>query len=339
MTPIELPMAEPLRLSNSKAKTYRRCPKQYEFKYVQKLRRKSHALPLKRGDWLHQLMMTHYDGHDWRVRHAELTVEFMKLFEEEREEYGDLPTECSRIFRSYLAHYRHIDGQYTVIDSEVDEIVELPNGDTFNFIIDLIVEDQDGGIWLWDHKTVKGFMPADFMLLDTQLSRYFWAARKIGIKGLRGVMFNELITAPPTAPELLKNGRLTERQNLKCDVYTYMATIKAHGLDPKDYRDTLLRLKGQSDRWFRRTKLPKSKHLTEQMMRELLMTSREIKEATRRGHFPRHPDKSCQWGCDFTELCIIDLNGGDTSDVIKLKYQPIKKDTDSNEVPTPKKGK
>jgi hypothetical protein len=45
---VELPLAD-FRLSNAKVKTYRRCPKAYEFKYVHKLRRKKRSIQLDRG--------------------------------------------------------------------------------------------------------------------------------------------------------------------------------------------------------------------------------------------------------------------------------------------------
>jgi hypothetical protein len=311
-----------MRLSNSRAKTWRRCPKQYEFKYVRKLERKRKSTALYRGDWLHQLLMVHYDGHDWRERHAELSVKFLNMFEEEREELGDIPAECSRIMRSYLMHYRQDDKALRVVDSELDEVLILPSGDEFNFIIDLVVEEPDGGLWLWDHKTVKNFMPQDFMLMDSQLARYFWAAETMGYTPLRGVMFNELITKPPTLPDVLPStGRLTERQNLQCDVYSYYREIKAQGQDPKSYAKTLNRLRAQSDRWFRRTPLPKSRQLMKLTMDELMWTAREIEAAVEHGHYPRTTDKSCTWGCDFQDICMIEYMGGDISDLVKLNYQ------------------
>lgn len=309
-----------MKLSHSRLKTYRRCPKRYEFKYIMGLEPRRPALTLKRGSWLHELLMVHYDEHSWVERQAELTRDFNTLFEEEREEYGDLPGETQRIFMSYLMHWHEEDKKLHVIDSEVDEFVTLPNGDIFNFIIDLIVEDPDGGLWLWDHKSVKNFMPPDFMLLDAQLARYFWAAMKLGYTPLRGVIFNELITAPPTVPELLKNGRLTERQNLRCDVYTYFREIKRQKQDPKSYASTLRRLQSQSDRWFRRTRLPRDKPLMIQMMREMLWTADSIKHDEATGHFARTPMKDCTWDCPFLDPCMIQLSGGTIDEVLRLKY-------------------
>jgi len=307
-------------LSNSRTKTWRRCPNLYRYKYVMGLKPKKEQSALRRGSWLHELFQVHYDGEDWKKRHRELTAEFNLMFEEERADLGDLPSECARIFIAYLMNYRDEDSHYKIIDSELDEVITLPNGLKFRMIIDLIVEEPDGGLWLWDHKTVKNFMDADFLLIDAQLTRYFWGAEHLGYKNLRGVIFNEVITAPPTRPELLKNGRLTERQNLRCDVYTYYREIKRLGQDPKDYRKTLARLATQNDRWFRRTRLAKDRAMTTQMMQELVYTAQEMQRAERTGHFPRTPDRSCTFGCSFLNLCQMELQGGDTAPLIKMNY-------------------
>lgn len=322
-------------ISNSKANSYRRCPRQFRFKYIEKLRKRTIGLPLRRGDWLHQLLMVHYDGHDWKERHNTLKEDWDKLLEEEKDEIGiDLPTECARIMKSYLKFYRDEDKNYKVIDSEVDELVELPNGDMFNLIIDLIVEEPDGGLWLWDHKTVKSFFDEDFMLIDSQLARYFWAAHKLGYSPLRGVMFNELCTKPPTPPKVLKNGSLSQAKNMWCDAYTYLAAVKEQGLDPKDYRDTILRLRASHDRFFRRTRLPRDAPMMKQLMRELMMTSREIKRATARNEFPRTGRKECKFDCDYLEPCTIELQGGDITEIVKLRYEIRKREEENNAWPT-----
>ena len=319
-------MSDVFTISNSKANTWRRCPKQYEYKYVQKLRRTFHGLPLKRGDWLHQCLMVHYDGHDWRERHEILKADFDKLLYEEKEQYGDLPAECSRILRNYLRYYKELDKGFKVIDSEVDELMELPNGDMFRFIIDLIIEENDGGIWLVDHKTVKTFAPESFMLLDSQLARYFWAARKMGYSPLRGVMFNEICTKPPTVPRLLKNGKLSTASKMWCDAYTYAEAVKANDLDMKDYMPFIKQLAGRHDKWFRRTRLPRDEPMMKRLMMELMWTNREIKQAEGLAEFPRSSSKNCLHDCDFMDLCILELQGGEAQDIIDMNYEVSKRE-------------
>lgn len=321
-------MPDEFRISNSKANCYRRCPRQFKFRYVEKLKKKRTALPLKKGSWIHELLMTHYDGHDWTVKHKELTREFNKLLIEEREEYGDLPTECARIMRSYVDNYREEDKHFKVLDTEIDAMVELPNGDTFNFIIDLILEEDDGGIWLEDHKNVSTLMDDDFMLLDTQLAKYVWGAAQIGYPDVRGVMFNELCTKAPTMPSVLEDGGLTQRKNLQCDVYTYYREIKRLGLDPKDYGKFLKHLRGQSTKWFRRTRMPRDKPMVERTIRELLWTCDDIKRAEATDRFPRAVDKSCTWMCEYLHPCVVEMQGGDIDEITRLQFTTAKREQD-----------
>lgn len=326
-----------MRLSNSKAKTFRRCQKSYDFKYVRKLRPRKRSRPLELGSWVHDLLQHYYDGQDWLKRHKVLEAEFNNLFEEEREELGDLPSDALRLMRSYLRTYKGDRSQYRIIDTEVDELVTLPNGDEFNFIIDLVVEDLTlGGIWLWDHKNVTKFLPPDFLMIDTQLTRYHWAAKKLErFKGhnILGVCFNEIRTKAPTVPAVLKDGSLTRRQNQDTDLTTFLWAMKY--LDERElsweekvefYKPTLRRIKSQQEgRFFRRTFMPKDPVTTKIMMKDLMVTADEIREAEDRGYFPRSPDKACTW-CDYLELCQVELMGADTSNTIKLKYTRKRKE-------------
>lgn len=315
-------MTEQLRLSNSKANTWRRCPKQFEFKYEMGLRSRRKALPLERGTWLHALLETMYGGGDWREVHRANTRIFNNLFDEEKEDLGDLPAECLRIFSSYLARYGKEDKKnWKVIDTELDEIMNLPSGLRFQVIIDLIVEEPDGGLWIVDHKTVGRFMPVDFMLLDAQLARYFYCAEVMGYTPLRGILFNEVNTTPPTLPKIIRDGKeMEKRANLRCDVYTYLRELKRHGMDIEPHRAFLRKLKAQQDLWFRRTRLPKDPPLVKRLMDELEMTADEIRHAQGTQHFPRSVSKDCTWGCEFLHACQVQLMGGDISDIIKQRF-------------------
>lgn len=348
-----------MRLSNSKAAVANRCWKKYEFGYVLGLKRKAKVIHLERGTWMHTLLEVHYAndpdrtieltiggrkrhvkaGADWRKAHKALTFQFNNLFEEERAELGDMPADCERLMLSYLARWEEEDADSETIATELDEWVVLPNGDEFNFIIDQVLVRSDGGVWLRDHKSSGGFMPPEFMLIDAQLARYFWAFKQIPefrplARRLRGAEFNELRTKAPTVPELVlakgekKGGRqvLTTRANLDTDYATYIQAIRDNGFKAKDYREVLARLKAQDDKFFRRTILPRDRPIVRQMMLELMMTARDIKAHEARGHFPRTPDKSCTWGCDFLEPCAAQLHGADITDIIKLKYDRKEQD-------------
>lgn len=287
------------------------------------LRTKKKGVQLERGSWLHELLMVHYDGEDWRERHSILTKRFNNFFEEEREQLGDLPRDCRRLMLGYLRTYEKTDRRYVTIDTEIDEIVRLPNGLYLHMIIDRIVWDKVlKGMWIWDYKSRKNFEDADNIILDPQGTLYYDGLTVLGgYEPILGFVMDEIRTKPPAIPDVLQSGQLSKRKNIDTDVWTYMSAIRRHGLDPTDYTDILrLIASRQKDRFFRRTALPKDPPVVRTLRREALQSARAIRRATERGEFPRTFDKSCSWMCDYRDLCIAELMGGDISSMIKLNF-------------------
>lgn len=316
-----------MRISNSKANTFRRCQKKYEFKYVRKLEPKKKSRGLTLGSWMHDLIEDYYLGKNWLNTHRKKITEWRNLFEEEREELGDIPGDAFRLMTSYLRFYKGKDDDIFVLDAEVDEVVTLPNGHEFNFIIDLIVI-HNNGVWLWDHKNTSKFMDGDFMLLDTQLSSYFEAAKIMGydqVYGypLMGAVFNEIRTKAPTVPQVLQRGGLSVAKNIDTDYFTYLKAIKDNNLDPRDYIDILKRLKirDANGAFFRRTYMPKDPDTTKNTILDLEGTIQDITSVEERGYFTRSVSKACSWDCDYKDLCILELQGGDTSIMEKSQFK------------------
>lgn len=317
-----------IRVSNSKLKTWRRCPKKYDYKYMQGLRPKQKYVQLERGSWIHSLLEAHYNGEDWRLTHADLTRDFYNLFEEMREPLGDLPTECARIMTAYLRRYAKEDSRLVTVDTELDEIITLPNGLELQIIVDWIVEDTETGLlWAWDHKTRKNFAHYDDMSLDPQLSLYYYGLEQMGYTPMGGVGYNELRTKPPRVPPLLKDGTLSVAK-IDTDVRTYREAIRANGLDEADYREMLLKLirRERTDPFFRRTKLPKDPPVLKQMVKETTQTAQEIMAAEKRSRFPRtFIPNSCKWDCEFRDVCIVELHGGDAEPMKKMNFERRKR--------------
>lgn len=316
------------KISNSKAKTYRRCPKRYRYKYVDKLEPRKKKIHLERGTWLHALLMHHYDGQDWELHHRRLsTLFYEETFQEQIDEFGDLPNDVKRLMKAYVNRYRAEDRHWTVVDSEVDEYITLPNGLKFNFIIDLIVEEA-GYLWLVDHRGIKSFMRSDVMRRDPQLSRYFYGAKKLGYSPLGGVIFNQIRTKPPAVPLVLQSGRLSQRMNIDTDIHTYYRAIRQLRQDPASYSQILQHLARQQDKFFERSRLPKDRALMRNTMRDLIETAQEIQIAEQVQRFPRTIDKSCEWECDFRDVCMVEYLGGDPSSVVRMNFRQRRRPED-----------
>lgn len=319
-----MPAQVDIRISNSKLKTYLRCRRKYYYRYVLGLSPKQKSVQLERGSWIHSLLQTYYDGEDWKAEHKFLTRKFNNLFEEQREELGDLPTECLRIMKSYLRYYPDDFERFVVVDSEMDEIVELPNGVRLQIIVDLIMEDrQTGLLWAWDHKTRKSFADSDSMIMDPQLTLYYTGLEMMGYWPMGGVTYNEICTKVPTVPRLLQSGGLSKAKNIDTDVYTYMQAIKLHDLDPNNYRDILSHIAvKQKDRWFRRVNLPKDPPMIKTVTREAMRTAELIAETEENRDFIRtFIPQSCKWDCEFRDLCIAQMHGADIKPMIKMNFE------------------
>lgn len=327
-----------LRLSNSKLGTWRRCPYKYQYKYVRQLRSKRKARPLELGTWMHELLEHWYGAmipgqeshYDWRQVHRDRTKKFNNLFDVEKEDLGDLPVDALRIFKGYLRRYGLEDRKrWKVIDVELDEIITLPNGLRFQIIIDLVIEEPDGGLWIVDHKNVGKFMDPDFMLLDAQLARYFWGAEHMGYGPLRGIMFNQINTSKRVTPKTLTDGTLEKRSNTSCDPYTYMDLCKKMGIrmdgQTKAFVQKLLR---RRDEWWLRSRLPKDPPLIERLMEELYIGAEEIVYAEQDNKFARTVRKDCTWDCEFKIPCQLELLGGDADNFLKSHFTDKRKEAD-----------
>lgn len=308
--------------SNSRLNTFSRCPNKYRYKYVEGWEPRKKSVQLERGSWVHRLLQVYYNGGDWLDEHKRLKKEFYKLFEEEREDLGDMPADCLRIMRAYLRNYQDDFDRYRVVDTELDETVTLPNGMKMRIIVDLIWEDlRTGLLFAFDHKSRKSFEDGENMVLDPQLTRYYRALEILGYTPLGGVGYNELRTKPPTVPALLKRGGLSKAKAIDTDVYTYMKEIRHHDLDPTEYQEILAHIaRNQSGRFFRRTLLPKDPPMIRTMMKETVQVVSSIGDAHRKNRFPRTFDKSCKWGCDFKDVCIAELHGADVGPLVKMNF-------------------
>ena len=336
--------------NQSRVKMFRRCQKQYSYRYdmaailgldpTKEMVPKKKKKPLYRGTWMHALLEAHrrtwagVEGPGWEMVHEELSDQFDQLFEEEKEELGDLPNECYRLFRGYLRFWGETEEQYSVAEIDgkpaIELVVEVPLTkwgieDPFKGRIDCVVEDQEyGGLWIWDEKWVKSVPSADERMMSPQNVMYVWALRKKGLD-LRGFVYNYGRTKPPAIPRTLKAGTLSMAQRMDTDYYTYLQAIKdLHGKMWKEYakrvyRDKLLTLKGREALWYRRERIPVEPHKIREGLAEFLTTVKDIERRSLK-HPPRSYFYSCKFGCEYHDLCCAEFAGLDIEPLIKSDF-------------------
>ena len=313
--------------THSMMKAMRRCPKQFEYKYIQRLKPKMYGRPLRFGTWMHALMEADYKGEDVKAIHQKFTMEFSKYFDEEKAELGDLPRDVWRTYLSYKWHYAN--DPWIIHEVEFTLEVELPDGNVYRCRLDLLVENQYG-LWIVDHKNHKTLPNLGFRILDAQSALYIWAALKNKIP-VQGHIWNYLISRPPPLPVLLKDGsRLSKKGLGGTDYPTLVRAIKKYELDPTPYAGLLKRLKDQqyhpdkmqTSTHFRRDTLEKTPVLLKRMASEAYQT--HLRQNAYRwdkvNSIERVPDRSCTFMCSYNELCGLELFGGDARTLRKQRY-------------------
>lgn len=329
--------------THSMLKSFSRCPNQARYKYAERLKKRfitTNDKPLKRGTWFHELLEWKYAGKDWREKHKQLTRQFNGLFDEEKDALGDLPKEMVRLMKSYEWHYGADKSDpyhgWEVIGTEMT--FECPWPDSkgkkiYRCRIDMLIRDEFGDYWIVDHKTHKTLPNATFRILDAASPLYIWCVRENGYD-VTGFIWNYIKVKAPTIPKLAYEGTTRERlslQKIETDYPTFKRALKAYEMDETPYRDQLKLLYSQrfkrdavqSSPFFRRDTLEKD----DAMIARVLAASMKTRDRMHGYDYDstdsveRTVDMSCNFRCSYTDLCTVELLGGDATRIRRQQFR------------------
>lgn len=319
--------------THSMLKTMRRCPKQADYKYAQRLKPKVLGKPLKRGTWMHLLLEEHHQGRDWRLMHEELSKKFSQLFDEEKDYYGDLPNECRQLMEGYIWHYK--DDPWTVLEIEFTVETEFPDGTLYRGKVDALVENQFG-LWLVDHKTHGTLPNSSFRAKDAQSALYLWACRRNRIP-VQGFIWNYLKTKAPSKPRLLKDGSRLSTKLGDTTYLTYVRELKKFK-EEQGYRisranvEYANRLKAQryvpgepqTSPFFQRVVLEKDNAMLRRVAKENFRTSKHMHSydfTSDPESVERNASRNCDFDCSYKDLCEVELIGGNDQYLRKQMFR------------------
>jgi hypothetical protein len=334
--------------NQSKIKTYRRCQKQFAFRYDtapgKEMVRKVSSRPLTLGSWMHELQRAHHlrwagdtkKRSNWEWVHEKLSNRYYAIEMEDREELGDLPNDAERLFRSYLRHWGEVEDQYRVAtlhdgSPAVEFVVEVPLTrwgirESFKGRLDLLVEDVEyGGLWIWDGKWVRRIPDPDERMMSPQALLYAWSLTRLDYD-IRGFVYNYGRTKAPTMPPVLKRGTLSVAKKVDTDLATWLQAMKmAHGEKWRTYARTIYRqkiidLKGRDKLWFRRERIPLEEDRIKRALAEFIVSVRQAQRRPRK-NVPRSYFYNCKFSCDYHDICVAQFNGMDIEPYIKRHYQ------------------
>lgn len=202
-------------ITQSMVSTFVECPRETYYGIVLGLRPRIESKPLTRGTWIHSLLEERGKGGDWKALHEELTKKAeLTTFEEET---AGLAEECYNIVLSY--DYVHRKDVLTTVAVELTVERPMFRGKVlYRGRIDIIWIDQNGDVWLGDHKTHATLPDWRYRELAFQHYSYLWAvATSPEYKALRyngkplpqpkGFIYDYCRTSAIKTPTLTQNGK------------------------------------------------------------------------------------------------------------------------------------
>lgn len=317
-------------VSWSEIKTFRSCMKKHDYKYHQRIKRKKKNLPQLRGKILHSMLdafyqqkyIKTYEGPDpWDVL-EEYAEKHDTLFKEEIEIYGDLISDCEKLFENYLTYYRNDPLQYE--ESEVFVASDL--GESLRYIgySDKVAVDEQGRRWMIDHKFVKNIPSAEDEFPELQLLMYVWAWNRFNpSRPISGIIWDYVRTKLPVEPEVLKTGGLSQRKNMDTTASVYLKAIHRYGLDPMEYAEMLEHLEGKEETFFHRSMLARpSDAMIDRVVSDFRASAIMVQKL--KGVAPRSMSSFNCRGCEFRQLCEAEVRGLDADYIKKTEYEPRK---------------
>jgi len=240
---------------------------------------------------------------------------------------GEIPEdlmEYASLGHGMMNHYGLWAPNYDTFDVLMPEVKLCVAMDGWDFKgqTDGLIRDDEGRLWLFEHKTSSRIPPPDAISRTWQGMAYVWAARADpeiqAIGHVVGIMYNFLYKYVPVAPKLVYGDtQLARRSNHRITPELYLEYARIHGFDPEDYLDFVAKLK--HDVFFRRYYVRPSQVKLELFERNLKAAVHDMLNDP--AIYPQDSLYQCR-GCYFQSLCSLQCDGLDLAEVIQDQYKP-----------------
>lgn len=306
-------------VSQSKVKTWRRCRYAYHLRYVDKLRKKRKSRPLQFGSIVHEMLEAHANGDDPFERLDAIDLENGDLFRGEQEMYGDLIEDIGIIMTEYFEHWEdealfYVRRQGKAAEHEFE--VEIADGIVATGKIDAIAKAR-GLRWIVEHKTFTKVMSEDHRWRNLQSAVYTRMIDMLGWTPVDGMLWDNIRSKPPMAPEVLKSGKLSQR-SLDTLPTKLLRTLKELELDPRDFTHMIESAEKNRETYFKRMFTPTKKRVVDSLFGDFVETAREMSELHGRVK-SKNIERHCDW-CDYEPICRAELQGLDVDFVKEREF-------------------
>lgn len=273
-------------INQSELVTFLRCRRKWNWGYVQGLASPGYASNLETGSAVHRALQAHYQGGD---PYAALDEYWAPWLDTE----GELPPGLEKDVKlsgimvdGYFEWLEDTGADAYLTPVAIEEKVELlirPDV-TLHGTVDLVMQDQDGLLWLFDHKTTAAFGA----LVDRRLQMNF-----------------QLMTYAVLAEAHLGKAPAGATLNMLRKVQRTAASKP-----PFYQRETV---------HFNQHQLAAYRKQLDAILTDLLRTEAEIALGNSAAAYPI-VDGDCSWKCPFLSVCALADDGSDIEGALNDLY-------------------
>ena len=319
-----------MKISQSRVKLRRRCAAAHGYKYYDHLRKKVKSRSLKVGSIIHDMLEAHANGDDPFGVLNTINLDERKLFEAEREMYGDIINDIRYIMTDYFAFWKGRDITYLRKNGKNAEHsfeLELEKDLIIVGRIDGIAKPRKSPLkFVLEHKTFKRTPSEDSRWRNVQSAIYLRIVEMLDWGHFDGMIWDYIGNRPPAEPEILKSGKLSHR-SITTTPSALAAFLKRNNLSTIHHKELIDEVKGRQDEYFFRVQRPIKPDVVDSVFNDFVSTARTIIEEDGRNRVRSIDPFHCAM-CDYEPLCRAELQGLDVDFVKEREYYVEKKDDD-----------
>lgn len=165
-------------VSHSEVESYLRCERQWFYGYGLEIQRNNESDSLTRGKIGHAGMEVFFNA---LMNGASFIDAKAAAYAKVMEAMYDHPILINEIIRCYGFFFDNYPFEgWKVLGVEYEQLLSVDDELTMPFIIDLVIQDPDGYVWVVDHKFIYDFISDRDCELMPQLPKYFVGMKALG---------------------------------------------------------------------------------------------------------------------------------------------------------------
>ncbi len=189
----------------------------------------------------------------------------------------------------------------------------------YGYKLDGLTQDSHDRRYILEYKTAAKFESNyDYLLLDEQSGRYWWAEQKRTGLQIEGVDYIILKKKAIQHLKVLKNGGFSVAKDQDTNYETAAADIKASGQDPTQYQEYLDYLREKPENFVMRHTVRRNPDELYYIKESLHGDVLEMLDDPR---INRNPSSWNCGNCQFFEPCLQRWEGSDYKTTLRLRYK------------------